>query len=191
MLEIINKHMTLKQYKIFKFILAFSLAFAFSIAFQKKNIWLASITLALGLGVSAYMKTKVKGVIADERDYEVAGKAARYTMTGFLLISALIVSILGSINFADPVYGVIGNVVAFIACAVMLTYSFVFSLLNKNFSIRRKIFLTIFAVAMILFIGVSMMGVIAPKDTWVCEKGSWVKHGNPSQVMPTSTCEVK
>ena len=27
-----------------------------------------------------------------------------------------------------------------------------------------------------------------PEDTWICDSGQWVKHGNPSASMPTSGC---
>jgi spore germination protein GerM len=30
-----------------------------------------------------------------------------------------------------------------------------------------------------------------PEDTWICENGKWVKHGNPSSPMPTEPCGEK
>lgn len=27
-----------------------------------------------------------------------------------------------------------------------------------------------------------------PEDTWLCQDGVWVKHGNPEQAMPTTVC---
>lgn len=27
-----------------------------------------------------------------------------------------------------------------------------------------------------------------PEDTWLCDKGGWIKHGNPSSEMPTTPC---
>lgn len=191
MLEIINYYMTLKQFRIFKVILAFSLAFAFSIALQKNNYWLACITLALGLGVSAYVKSKVKGVVADERDYEIGGKAARYTMVAFLIASAFAAFILSALSVKNALYGTVGSVIAFMACAFMLTYSFIFAYLNKGFSMRRKIFLIFFGLLMMLFLASGMVRTLSGEDSWVCEKGAWTKHGNPMQVMPTSTCEMK
>ena len=29
------------------------------------------------------------------------------------------------------------------------------------------------------------------EDNWICENGQWVKHGNPTVSMPTTTCEIK
>lgn len=33
--------------------------------------------------------------------------------------------------------------------------------------------------------------LLTPEDTWICEDGRWVKHGNPRTPMPTSLCEAK
>lgn len=29
---------------------------------------------------------------------------------------------------------------------------------------------------------------LTPEDTWICSKGQWVKHGNPSVAKPTKQC---
>jgi cytoskeletal protein RodZ len=29
---------------------------------------------------------------------------------------------------------------------------------------------------------------LSPEDTWVCQQGQWVKHGNPNVEQPTSKC---
>jgi hypothetical protein len=30
--------------------------------------------------------------------------------------------------------------------------------------------------------------LFSPEDTWICQDGQWVKHGNPSAPMPSGTC---
>lgn len=44
---------------------------------------------------------------------------------------------------------------------------------------------------LILAIGIALLAarLISPEDTWICKDGAWVKHGNPSGLMPTGTCE--
>lgn len=27
------------------------------------------------------------------------------------------------------------------------------------------------------------------EDTWICDDGQWIQHGNPSQAKPTTKCE--
>lgn len=29
-----------------------------------------------------------------------------------------------------------------------------------------------------------------PEDDWICEKGEWIKHGNPSAPKPSEDCEL-
>jgi len=29
------------------------------------------------------------------------------------------------------------------------------------------------------------------EDTWICQNGQWVKHGNPSAPKPTNGCTIK
>jgi cell wall-associated NlpC family hydrolase len=48
-------------------------------------------------------------------------------------------------------------------------------------------------IAIIVAISGVMAGVLVlrgDEDTWLCQNGTWVKHGNPSAAMPTSGCEA-
>lgn len=52
-----------------------------------------------------------------------------------------------------------------------------------------NLFWKIFIVVVLLII--AALGVrffIGPEDAWICQGGSWVKHGNPSAAMPTTAC---
>ncbi len=48
-----------------------------------------------------------------------------------------------------------------------------------------------------IFIFAAVIGIIfsvrfifgSDEDTWLCVKGQWVKHGNPSAQKPLTTCE--
>lgn len=51
---------------------------------------------------------------------------------------------------------------------------------------NRKIIILIIAVIVVLFGWLLIRG---PEDTWICENGQWVKHGNPSSSMPTEPCD--
>jgi hypothetical protein len=49
------------------------------------------------------------------------------------------------------------------------------------------IFIFLFLVLLIVFILRFIVG--GDEDTWICDKGVWVKHGNPSAPMPEKPCE--
>lgn len=54
---------------------------------------------------------------------------------------------------------------------------------------KKKTFL------IVLVTGLFLIGLLAvrflldgPEDTWICENGAWVRHGNPKAEQPTKTC---
>ena len=49
------------------------------------------------------------------------------------------------------------------------------------------IFTFLLLVLLIIFILRFVVG--GDEDTWICEKGVWVKHGNPSAEMPQADCK--
>ncbi len=52
----------------------------------------------------------------------------------------------------------------------------------------KKMFLYFFII-LVLTIGiVFVIRSFSPEDTWICENGSWVKHGNPIDPQPTKEC---
>ncbi len=51
-----------------------------------------------------------------------------------------------------------------------------------------QIILTALAIVIILALGTITYFKFSTEDTWLCQNGVWVKHGNPSAAMPTSSC---
>ncbi|SRR3989339_1640468 len=45
------------------------------------------------------------------------------------------------------------------------------------------VLLVILVLAVIVFLRFS-----SPEDTWLCENGEWIKHGNPSEAQPMTGC---
>lgn len=44
-------------------------------------------------------------------------------------------------------------------------------------------------VILVAAIGAVLILLRGNEDTWICQNGHWVKHGNPSEPMPTTPCE--
>ena len=57
--------------------------------------------------------------------------------------------------------------------------------MDKKKISNLKIILIIFGV---LILGVIVIRSLSDEDTWICDKGIWVKHGNPSRSMPSQEC---
>lgn len=53
---------------------------------------------------------------------------------------------------------------------------------------NRKILLIAITVIVFVLLGVILMFMRGDEDTWLCQNGQWVKHGNPSSPMPTAAC---
>ncbi|MFA5134417.1 MAG: hypothetical protein WC505_01360 [Patescibacteria group bacterium] len=54
---------------------------------------------------------------------------------------------------------------------------------------KKSIYITIAVViAVIAIAGILRFVVGGDEDTWICENGAWVKHGNPDAAKPTTSC---
>jgi hypothetical protein len=54
----------------------------------------------------------------------------------------------------------------------------------KNLKLWHKILIGLAFIILIL----AAARIISPEDTWLCQNGQWVKHGNPSAPSPVSGC---
>jgi len=54
---------------------------------------------------------------------------------------------------------------------------------------KLKIFFVIIVAFVILFGAVLIVRLVSgPEDTWICFNGQWIKHGNPAEAMPITSC---
>ncbi len=44
-------------------------------------------------------------------------------------------------------------------------------------------------VIFIVFLVIAFARFSSSEDSWICENGKWIKHGNPSSLVPTSECK--
>lgn len=40
----------------------------------------------------------------------------------------------------------------------------------------------------LVLVVISFLRFSSPEDTWLCENGEWIKHGNPSEAQPVTNC---
>jgi len=123
--------MTLKQYNFVRIVVAMFLAALVGQAVILNNFYLAGAAVLIAIGLIILTKRRVKEVIADERDYEIAGKAARWSLTIFSAIGSIAVLVLMSLRQKDPVFEAIGAVLAYSICALLLLNSLIFGYLNR------------------------------------------------------------
>lgn len=124
--------MTLKKYKWFQIVVMALEIIIMNMAIQSRNWWLAAAVVLVAVGVLERAKGKVKEVIADERDYELAGRASRYTVN--ILIVCLAMAIFWSMMMAEnqPVFKTITSVLSFLMMAILFLNGGVFTVLRIN-----------------------------------------------------------
>jgi len=55
---------------------------------------------------------------------------------------------------------------------------------------KKNILILVIAIVVLAVVWLGIRFIIGgPEDTWICQNGQWVKHGNPSAAMPTKPCE--
>lgn len=97
-----------------------------SISVARNNYIIPLIAMATAFAIIISMKKKVTGVIDDERDYHVAGNAARWTVSIFAILSAFGSIFLMSMRSSDPAYELLGSMFAYSACFVLFLQSALF-----------------------------------------------------------------
>lgn len=181
--------MTLQSFHLAKILVTAVLAALISIAVVQRNYLLAVAALAIAILLKYILRRQVNEVIEDERDYEAAGKAARLSISAFSVLAAVATFALLYFRDQNPFYEVVGSVLAYSVCALLIFYSLVFKYYDGGVSAKSKALYTALAVLFVLGFAVAGARLFTPEDTWICEKGSWVEHGHPSAPMPTAPCK--
>lgn len=125
-------YMTQKTFKLVRIIIAFLLAIIMAQAVIFSNYILAAIAIAAAAAVIFVARKKVEGVLADERDNEVSGKAARLSLNIFSAAGAVATFVFISLRNTNPDFEVVGSVLAYSVCALLLLYSLIFAFYEKQ-----------------------------------------------------------
>jgi uncharacterized membrane protein len=123
--------MNQKNFKTFRVILAMILAIIISQSIILDNYVLASFAMIVAIVLMLFVRKKVKDVLADERDYKIAGNSARYAMTAYSAVAVGFMFFFMSQDKINPVYEAIGSTLAYSVCGLMLVYSLIFLYLQK------------------------------------------------------------
>ena len=124
--------MTLSQYKKVRLATVFVTAIVFSQSIIFHNFIVPVAVLAASSLMLFYLRKKVKGIIADERDYVIAGKSALLAIQLFSMAAVIVMFFFYSLRGAEPYYEPIALTLAISVCALMLIYSAIF-----KYQIRR------------------------------------------------------
>ncbi|MBN2087334.1 DUF2178 domain-containing protein [Candidatus Peregrinibacteria bacterium] len=181
--------MKLKQYKTIKILITILLAIIFTqgVIYKEYLIPLAAMVVAALL--LTHFRGRVKEIVADERDYEIGGKAALLTIRIYAWIAVIPMMVLYAYRDLNPGYQAVAMTLAFSTCILMLIYNFIFRYHNKVKFTRKTLIYWIVAFVVAFFLTIMTLRVFSGEDSWMCQNGQWVKHGQPSFPAPITECK--
>lgn len=181
--------LTAKQYQKIKIATAVVLAIVFSQAVIFKNFFIPIALLIVSSLMLLYFRRQVREVIADERDYAMAGKAALWSIQIYSWVAAISMIILYALRDLNPAYEPIAMTLAFSTCGLMLLYFAIFRYHNNfKFSDKKTLYL-VFVIALLFALAIITLRVFSGEDNWICVNGKWEQHGNPNFPAPLTECK--
>jgi len=52
----------------------------------------------------------------------------------------------------------------------------------------NKTIKTILLLIVAVIVVIAVLRIFGKEDTWICDNGTWIKHGNPKTEMPAESC---
>ncbi|HNX10983.1 MAG TPA: DUF2178 domain-containing protein [bacterium] len=180
--------MTLKQFKIVKLVFVMILAIVFSQAIVFKNYLIPIVLMIVSALILMLLRRRVKGIIADERDYATGGKSALLAMQIYGWVAAMAMFIFYAGRDINPAYEPIALTLAFSTCLLMILYAAIFRYHSHfKFSAKKSGYIILMVILFaLLFIFAARL--FSGEDNWVCTNGSWEKHGQPGFPAPQTEC---
>lgn len=125
--------MSLKTYKICRLAIIIVLSASISVSLTLKNYFLPVVFMCTAMAGMYYCKKQLKtsNVLADERDYQTAGKASRYAIYIFSWVAAVGTFVLMALSEKNPALYNLSQYLAFSVCFLMLLNAFLFKYFNK------------------------------------------------------------
>lgn len=181
--------MTLKKYQQIRIFITIIIAIIFSQAILYQNYLIPLATLLVASLVLISLRQKVKEVIADERDYALAGKSASWAIQIYSWIAVVIMFVLYALKDLNPSYEPVAITLAYSTCVLMLIYSLFYKFQNKIKFSKSKTRFIIFIIILSIFAAIFTLRLFSGEDNWVCQNGQWIKHGSPNFSAPKSICK--
>jgi len=130
--------MSLKHFQAVKLGIVVALGLIASSSIVRQNYIWPIMAMAVATLVLVLLRGKVKGVIADERDYEIGGKATRWAIQLFGWFSAVMMFVLYAQRAVNPSYETIASVLAYSVCFLLIVYSLLFRYYEKIVFFKDK-----------------------------------------------------
>lgn len=124
--------MTKKQYLFCRLAVVIVLSFSISTSLSLGNYYLPLVFMLTAMAVLYYCRKqlKTKDVLVDERDYQIAGRAARYALYIYGWLGAIGTFVLMALADKQGNLYIISQYLAFSVCFLMLANALIFRYLS-------------------------------------------------------------
>lgn len=157
--------MTLKQYNIVRMTIVIALAVFVSQSVILHNYIIPLVTAAVAALMLFYFRGRVRDVVADERDYEISGKASRLAVQIYSWIALALFFLISALRGGDAVWVAVAYSLAFSACLVMSVYAIAFRLMAGQFNMKKKWMSLALAVGFL--VALALVGYLAVENRFV------------------------
>jgi len=124
--------MSKKLFLIYKLGAVIVVAVAVSASLNYGNWYLPVIFLIAAWGSLYLLSGRVKEVMADERDYKIAGRAAGWAIKVYTMLSAIVGLIFYIAERENKILFTAGSVLLYSACFLMLLYAVLFKIYARR-----------------------------------------------------------
>ena len=120
--------MNKKQYTICRLSIIILLSLSIAISISLNNYYLPIILTITAFFIMSYIKKQLKteDVLADERDYKIAGDSARYTIYIYAFIGVIGAFVLMAISQKEGLLYILSQYLAISVCFIMILNSIIF-----------------------------------------------------------------
>jgi uncharacterized membrane protein len=124
--------MKLKQYNAARLVIAMLLAAFIASSVVRRDFFWPVVAMAVAILFLFLLRSRVKEVMADERDMALGGAAAMLAIKIFSLFSVVSMFIMFAYQDLNPGLKLAASVLAYATCALMLLYTLIFSVLRRR-----------------------------------------------------------
>jgi uncharacterized membrane protein len=121
-----------KQYTFYKLLIVIILAIIASTFVTLGNFVIPLVVFFIAVVLMFFLKKNVDAILTDERINAASGKASRIVITTFAFLMAIAGIILISLRNTYPQGLIIGNILIYTECGMMLLYSILFKYYSKR-----------------------------------------------------------
>ena len=183
-----NKFMSQKNYQRWRLGIVFILAMAIGQSVVFNNYVIPLMLMIVASLILWYLRSQVKEVIADERDYALGGRAALLAIQIFGWLAVVGMFILYSQKDLNPMYEVIGTTLSYSVLFLFLVYGLIYRYYSR-FKFKKNVLYLMAAILVIMMMTMFGIRLFSGEDNWICKDGLWQKHGQPNFPAPTTECK--